>query len=68
MNHDSLSHIIQWAGTIKPRTSEKQPCKVLGYPVYPALFMNVSAVVADAQATGTGPEAMASTIFHDEEL
>ena len=27
-NHDSLSHITQWAGTIKPRTSEKQPYNV----------------------------------------
>jgi hypothetical protein len=40
-------HITQWAGTIKPYTSEKQPCKVMGYPVYPALFMSISAVVAD---------------------
>jgi len=30
MNHDSLSHITQWGGTIKPRTSEKQPS---GYPI-----------------------------------
>jgi hypothetical protein len=43
----AFPHIIQWARTIKPRTSEKQPCKVMGYPVYPALFMSVSAAIAD---------------------
>jgi hypothetical protein len=35
----------------------------MGYPVYPALFMGISAVVADAQARGTGPEAIASIRF-----